>query len=359
MNEKLLVWPHALIEGISNQKILKLRHIMKTTKKIRTLSLLVTMFLLVPSTSFSININSTSIKGLAEAYGFMLGQEFTLSRITEEFPELSMDMNLTNASFNSTFPTIKKNLETNLTEAVGEEMFGEWESEWEENIQDTLGKQQLTKQLAIEYLAKVKRRSKGEIESPILEYMLAVQYESHPVDEFLEGFRQRYETTGDGKSQGIKLKLQLPLSWAQKDGERPHIVKKWVSQNGTGADVMLLDIRDTGDYTPTDDEVEELVSSDGVREMVPSGAEYIDSGLFSLEMRKGYWLEMSMNQNRAGIRAYQHFGMYQLFFRGKAIGLSCQTMSPAKDKAKAVNAYKKIKPLCQQVLNSMVLLQAY
>ena len=46
------------------------------------------------SASLAINFNPTSIKGMAQAYGFVLGQEYSLSRIEKEFPELTADVEL-------------------------------------------------------------------------------------------------------------------------------------------------------------------------------------------------------------------------------------------------------------------------
>jgi hypothetical protein len=179
------------------------------------------------------------------------------------------------------------------------------------------------------------------------------------VGEFLDGYRQRFNSDGHRKAQELKLVLQLPRSWKEEEGERPHIVKKWVSQNGTGMEIIHLDIRDSEGYTPANNEIETLVSSGEIKDTVPDGATYINSGVFLLEMRKGYWMEMSRHQERAGINLYIHSAMHQLFFRGKAIGVMCSAMSPNEHRAKADEAYKSIHPLCQQVLNSLVLLQAY
>jgi len=178
-----------------------------------------------PVTSFAIISNPTSVKGVWQAYGFVLGQEFYLSRIAKEFPELSGGVELARAQFGSTFPDIKAKLETQLKNAMGEKLFQETATNLRKKIQETLGRQQITGEIATNFLEQVKGRSKGEIESPVLEYLLAVQYTANPVGEFADGYRQRYQTDGSGKSQGIKLNLQPPPSWAAKEGERPHIVK--------------------------------------------------------------------------------------------------------------------------------------
>lgn len=331
-------------------------HILKQARIILFILLTLTV---LPATSFAINFNSTSVKGVAQAYGFVLGQEFSLSRIAKEFPELSGGVELARSEFGSTFPDIKTKLEIQLKNAMGEKLFQETATNLRTKLRENLGRQQITREIAANFLDQVKGRSKGEIESPVLEYLLAVKYTANPVGEFADGYRQRYQTDGAGKSQGIKLKLQLPRSWAAKEGERPHIVKKWVSENGTGLEIIILDIRDAEGYNPTKKEMEEFVRSGEVKEAVPEGSAYVASGNFTLEMHTGYWVQMAMLVERAEMKSYQDVLMYQFFFQGKAVGLMCQTGGPETEKSKVNEAFRRIRPLCQQILNSLVLTQAY
>jgi len=311
------------------------------------------------SAALAINFNSTSIKGIAQAYGFVLGQEYSLWRIENELPEFTAGVALARAQFGSTFPNIKDKLETELKKAMGEKLFQETKTTLQIKIKSTLGRQTITKEIARNFLQQVKERSKGEIESPVLEYLLTVKYEVNPVGEFADRFRQHFSTDGTGKSQGLKVNLQLPRSWQGKDGERPHIVQKWVSENGTGLETILLDIRDSQGYEPTKKEMEEFVQSGEVKGTVPDGSTYIASGNFTIEKRNGYWVQMSMPLERAGMKMYQSALIYQFFFRGKAIGIMCQAGGPESEKIKIDDAFKRVQPLCQQVLNSIVLPQAY
>lgn len=310
-------------------------------------------------TAAELNFNQRSIKELGQAYGYVLGQDFSLERIKKEYPELSPIVMLVNAQFNSSFPSIKSKLQEQLVTALGKKLFNTVDQGLKKQLRATLGKQVLTNDIAQEFLQQVKERAEGNIESPFIEYMLAVKYLSYPAGEFVDGYLQRFNSEGHRKSQGLKIALHAPRSWKAKEGERPHIVKKWVSQNGNGLETISLDIRDTEGSTPTNSEVESFVSSGEVKNFVSSGESYIDSGVFSLEMRKGYWVEMAVSQERVGSKLYQRVIMYQLFFRGKAIGLMCNAGSLNGNGEKADEAYKRIKPLCQQVINSLVLLQAY
>lgn len=308
----------------------------------------------------TLNYTHTSIKALSKAYGFALGQEFGLARVERTYPEAAMQVELARLTFNSAFPDIKKKLEAELTAAMTEAKFKELRGEMEKKIRPLLTKQQLTPQLAQQFLDQVKVRAKGEdMEADVLRYLLAVRYASNPVVEFADGFRQRFRTDGAGKSQGIRLALQLPRSWLGKDGERPHIVQTWTSEGGTGGTMIALDIRDAQGYNPDRREMERFVKSGEVREVVPDGGTFHDVGTFTMEQRSGYWVDMSVKLERAGLRMYGRGTMHQLFINGKAVGLLCTSYSKEDEPQKANAAAKLNKPICQQVLNSLVLEQAY
>jgi hypothetical protein len=266
--------------------------------------------------------NQTSIKAISKAYGFILGQEFSLARVERTYPVATMQVELARVTFNSAFPDIKKKIEAELTAALTEPKFKELSTGMDNKIRPFLTKQQLTPQLAQQFLEQVTARAKGDkIEPDVLRYLLAIRYATNPVEEFGDGFRQRFRTDGTGKSQGIRLVLQLPRSWFAKDGERPHIVQKWTSEGGTGSSMIMLDIRDAQGYNPDRREMERFVKSGEVREAVPDGGTMHDAGTFTMEQRTGYWLDMSVKLERAGFRMYERSTMHQLFINGKSIGL--------------------------------------
>lgn len=327
--------------------------------KIKRWLFILTVLSLCPITSHAINFNPTSVKGIAQTYGFVLGQEYSLSRIEHNFPELAIGVMLARAQFSATFPDIKIKLEAQLQSAMSDKQFEKTASTIQTKILEALALQPITKEIAANYFEQIKDRSKGKIESPMLEYLLAVKYAVNPVGEFEDDFRQRYETDGTGKSQGIKLKLQLPRSWLGKDGERPHIVQKWVSENGTGLESIMLSIRDTEGYKPTNKNMKDFVNSGEVKSTVPEGATFVAAGNFNLEMKTGYWMQTTMSIERAGMKMYQDALIYQLPFRGKWIGVQCFVGGQEDEATRVDETFERIRPLCQQVLNSLVLTQAY
>ena len=333
------------------------REICRFRKSLVKWALLLLSF--TPIFSSAATSSAASIKEVAQAYGFVLGQEYTLDLVARQYPDMDLRVSLARSQFGAAFPNINSKLEAQLKEALGPKGFEELGKSIQSKIYETLSKQRLSRDDAVGFFEQIKARSKGDIESPVLESLLAVNYMRYPVGEFADGFRQRFQTDGSGKAQGIKLKLQLPKSWIAKDGERPHIVQKWSSRNSDAVQMIHLDIRDGEGYAPSKSDMEKFVKSGEVKDAVAEGATYVDSGNFTLEKQTGYWLQMNLSQERAGRKFYQEAVMYQLFFRGKGIGIMCAAISPDDEREKAGEAFKQMRPICQQVLNSLVLLQAY
>lgn len=324
-----------------------------------TVNVILFCFQVAPVQATDNDFNQAYVKGISEAYGFILGQEYSLDRIVKKFPDLASSAKVAKAKFNASFPGIKTKIKDQLIKTLGKQIYEKIDLGLKRKMKENLGGEVLTKEIAYNFIQEVGERAEGRIDSPIIEYILSVKYHQNPASELIDGYEQRFSSEGHAKSEGVKLKLRLPKSWKAKEGERPHIVQKWVSKNGTGTEMILLDIRDNEGYTPTGSEIKSFVNSGEVKGVIPNGGKHIDSGVFSLEMQEGYWVEISFVQERAGIAVYQRYIMHQLFFRGKAIGLMCSASTTTDEKAKADEAFKRIKPLCQQVLNSLVLLQAY
>lgn len=317
------------------------------------------MLCFVPCMAIAANFSSVTINGISKAYGYVLGQDYALTQIEKEYPDLAVNVILARAQFGATFPGSRIKLELRLKEIWGEKAFKALADTMQAKVVEMGSHQKVTRASAIDFLGQVEARSKGAIHSPVLEYLLATEYQNNSLREFVEGFRQRFQTDGSGKSQGIKVNLQLPKSWTAKDGERPHIVQKWVSINSDYTELIQLIVMDAEGYNPTKQETLQFVADGEAKTVIPAGATYVASGNVSLEKQTGYWVEMTMPVERAGFTMYQELLMYQMFFHGKGIAILCSTGGQIDQQAKVGEAFKRMKPLCQQVLNTLVLPQAY
>jgi hypothetical protein len=332
-------------------------HISQTL--IRNILILVVL-IISPAVSYAININSKSTKELAQTYGFLYGQDGSLSRIEAEFPELSGQVLIVRSQFDAAFPNIKAKIAAEIRRAFGEHAHQKMMENVKAKLDPVIAQQRITPQVAADFLSMVKARANGEIDSPVLEYLLTVKYADNPAREMQDRFRQIYRTDGTGKSRGVRVSIQLPRSWLAGESERPHIVKKWVSENGNGMNMAQLLINDVPEVDNlTKAEVAEYLKSGEAKDAVPEGHTLVASGPVTVEKSNGYWVQISGTMERAERMVYQNMLTYNFFFRGKYISLMCSSLGAPEDKQDVDEAFRHHRPLCQQVLNTLVLPQSY
>lgn len=297
------------------------------------------------------------IKALSKAYGFFVGQEISLGMIERDFPDLSAQVALSRFMFDAAFGTSIRGIETELTKVLGANATAEIASEGRKRLVPILEKNRFSQADAQQFIETMKSRAKGEnIESDVLETLLARKYQTNPVAEFTDGWRQRYRSDGSGKSLGLQISMQLPKSWRAKEGERPHIVQKWVSKGGHGGTMIMLIVNDTKEPEPSAADIKAWAKSN---DLVPDGATLISSKTFSTEKRTGILLEYSHEQERIEMEMYTKATAYTLFVKGRMVQILCGVYAPKSEKHQADKEYTLVKPVCQQVMNSVVFPQIY
>lgn len=336
---------------------------MSGTPRVKLACFILMALLCVPASALNqvatlINHNEKSVKGLAKTYGFLIGQQLTLDEIDRRHPEHKTEAFMARLTFDAAFPRLLLDLEAELRAIVGSEKLVELRAQLLAQL-DAI-RQPVDSKGASEFLKEVHGRAKGEGMDPeVLAYLLAIRYARQPASEFSDGFRERFQTDGTGKSQGLRLTLQLPRSWQAQEGERPHIVKKWISEGGTGLSMVALDIRDTGGVTLTSADIADLLKSGDIRQMFAGLGAVSDASPFSVERQPGLLVRLSLPQERLGLRLFSEGAIYQVYFRGKAIGITCMASRPEPDRVGAADAWKGLEPLCKQIANSLVLSQVY
>ncbi len=206
------------------------------------------IFIVLLSIAFSQNAVGKASKepihvDLTKTLGFIMGQRFSLNRIKAEYPTLSLQAKIAELEFNSSFGTSEKNIEKEL-KGLFKDKYSEFISIMRKQLDDTLKSQQITQDIAVQFLEEVKLRAAGEIPSPILETLLIYQFKENPVNELLRGFKTIYRTEGHPKSKGLDLQIEYPRSWSKREGNRPNVIKYFSSNNGRGPAGALIMTRD-------------------------------------------------------------------------------------------------------------------
>ncbi|HBJ28120.1 MAG: hypothetical protein CL810_05370 [Cobetia sp.] len=311
------------------------------------------------------------INTLSSTYGFVIAQDITLSRIADEYPGLAPDAELASAYFKNAFPKITHRLAENLATLMGKdharEVLEGIRRQIKKELDSQLTSDKLTSDFAARFIEAIHLRAQGEyLPSPFKEFLLATKYQIEPVYELYDGYFQEFHTKGHAKSLGINLALHLPASWSAADGRLPHIVQKWQSQAGTGTDMIILEIYDLHGDTVSDAQLKVMAATDQLAQWAPINSQMLDSGLTRVDNRQVYWFDIAMTQRHQGTPITSQTREYGLFLDDKLIRLHCTSYHPTADgttyaKAKTDltvdDGFSEIKPLCEGVMGSLVVME--
>ncbi len=317
---------------------------------------------LVPSAASAASLNPSrpAVISISRAYGFVAGQGIALDLIAEAHPQLASQVAAARESFDAAFPEAEKKLEAELRSIFGPAAFLQFRNDMLDAVIDAQSKAPRSLEEAGSFLAEVQRRARGEgLDQDVLDYLLATQYAADPAAEFADGFRQRFRSDGSGKAQGVRLRLQLPRSWAAKEGELGHVVQKWTSEGGNGNAMILLGVQDARGFNPTKEDIARFIAQGGVRELAIGDNEIVDASPYTLETLPGFSALLRSVTGPEQQRIQSWTQMYQVFFRGKAISVMCVAIGREQDSAAVDQRLRSIQPLCRQVASSLVIEQLY
>lgn len=216
----------------------------------------------------------------------------------------------------------------------------------------------LSETTALGFISELEGRAKWVVDADNLPALLAVRYGLDPAQEIVDGHVSTYVGSGDPKLLGLELRLDLPISWKQEAGKRPHVVSKWNDQNGTGLAIFMLMVQDVGQPMTAQD-LADFTAADP-REMLPDGANYLDGGTFILEGFNGIKMRYRMKVQRLDADLEQITDQYMLPLpSGKIVFLSCQVATPPDGPEKLEDRFTRFEPACYRMVNSLVLTSNY
>ncbi len=177
--------------------------------------------------------------------------------------------------------------------------------------------------------------------------------------EFTSGNRSKFSTAGHPKSKGINMALSYPNSWKAKEGERPNIVQKFVSDGGKGLEMAFIvtkSLPHSSGTTISENEMKELYTPTEMKNMVPPGARFIAAKPTKIESLPAGILEYSMRQERAGVTIDSQFISYSFIYGTTVVQLVCAvTVGPATTPGALSQKMEDFKPLFLLMANSIVL----
>ena len=316
------------------------------------------------TTTFAeIKLSNPLAKDIGKAYGFYLGQHYSLHEILIKYPSLSRQAVIAEKEFSATFKS--------SIEGMGAIMSKNAKAGWLK-IQSQLAKQiassidinQFTEIQARQFIDLVRERAKGNIESPVIETFLLFKsgYQEHPNREFLDGYKYKYKTNGSGKAKGVAFSIESPKTWVAKEGNRPNIVQKFVSENGRGLEMLLVLIKEMP-LQPEEGiakkDILEILNPKDIKDLLPAGSTYINSGELTLENLPGYWVHFKISMSRMRNTIDMETIMYTIFYENKMIQIQGQVMTAVNGKHIDHGGLKKYEQLFDLMVNSFVLRDMY
>ena len=321
----------------------------------RLLALLAASLVTLSAQAFSLNQNS--LNGLARVYGYLIGQEQSLKFIESSYPEFQQDILLVRLKFQSAYPDLKDKTANKIIELTGEQgksLISNMEQQIAANAPKAIPKNQ-----AVEFLKTVENRADGKIENqPTRDFMLAITYFENPGLEIAEKKTQKFNTKNEPKAKGLDLSITLPLSWTEQEGTTPNTVRSWKSEAGSGASLISLLVRDTGD-TRTKVQVQRAIERKELGNMVnPNGD--IKKVIYSeVGNQPGWYAEVELTQKRLEFEIFQTYKNLQVLYGGKTIEIGCSSGNIVAKKDEALKEAKRVESLCKAVMLSLVINNLY
>lgn len=311
-----------------------------------------------------LNGNERGTTALGKAWGFFFGQMYRLDRIEQSHPDLRPAVFGARAELQAAFPDLESHAERSFRSwGTSEDQLAKLRQHLRDQLQKLSAYEPMDRESAVDFLNAVRRRATGQdVPEDILQYLLATAFMDRPHVELLRGWRKDYSSRNHPKAKGVEVRLKVPRSFKQEEGERPNVVAKWTSEGGNGSQVMLLMVFDGDESAPSRQEIDDdlrMGEYSQIRSSLSEVGKVLSLRSFSQERAAGYVADIESHHERAGVEMTLRQRLHVLFVKGRAVNFSCQ-IGTARDLADTLEArMAKWSELCRLTLNSLVLPQQY
>ena len=333
-------------------------------KKAVRLILLLLVLIVSPFNAYAeIKLSNALAKDIGQAYGFYLGQNYSLSEISKKYPSVSGLALLAEKEFSVTFRSSIEGMDALMAKYAKSE-WNKIKNQLTAQIASSINIEQISETQARQFVELVRERAKGKIDSPVIETLLLFKsgYENNPEREFLDGYKYKYSTNGAGKAKGVAFSIESPKTWVAKEGDRPNIVQKFVSENGRGLELLLVLIKEVPlqpGETIKEKDVLEILNPKDIQDFIPDGGVYINSGKLTLENLPGFWVHFKMDMARVKSTVGMEIIMYTIFYKNKMIQIQGGVMTSINGEPAERGGLKKYEKLFDVMANSFVISNMY
>lgn len=175
----------------------------------------------------------------------------------------------------------------------------------------------------------------------------------------VDACRQAFSIKAHPKAKGTDFTISYPIGWKAEEGERPNVVQKFTSDDGTGLEtviVMTLDMRDANGKSPSKRDIDAILNPANGRQQIPDGSKFVSAERISVEGDPALAIEFVQKSDRAGIALMTQ--TWSVFFvQGTTlVQVMCMVAgSPDADEAWIGARMAQFKPLFKLMVNSIVI----
>jgi hypothetical protein len=307
------------------------------------------------------NIKKPKVQRVAQAYGYLIGQEHSINIIKNEFPQFENDMLNAEMAFNSTFGKSRSGIKEYLLNLLGEEKFIDFDNKLILEIENRTVNVEYSEEMVLNFIEELKKRANGDIETPILETFLSFEYADSPHQELLAGFTTIFKTKGHLKSKNTDWQIRVPKSWRAKEADRPNIIQNFIDDFGDGLQGIMLMVKDIPTQKEkilTEQEKDEFFSEEESKEYVPDGATFISFTKMNFDNKIGGMLEVEQVIQRLDFKLKIRMVQFMFIFENKVYSL-VGSVSSFNIEDDLTSKTKKYLPLYKLVANSIVINEQY
>jgi len=300
-------------------------------------------------------INNTVITEMSQAYGFKIGQDYSLEIIEKKYPDLKPKIQIAKLKFEKSFGNSISTIDSILSSKGAEWL--KIKQQLKDQVKSSVNLSGYNFEQLQDFVSSVESRANGDIPNPIIGTLLTfnTNYLKNPTYEFTDGFKYRFKSTGNLKAKNVDFHIDLPKSWLSKEGNRPNIVQKFVSQNGHGlvmALVLILEL--PGVSNISEEDIKELSQKEESKEMLPKNSQFINSGFIKIDGLPGIFQEYKISQTQIDNEVLMHTVNYNVYYRNKMISVQCSVSSTSDDEKNTDSVFNKYKELFKLIAGSLV-----
>lgn len=218
--------------------------------RMRVIAAILSFFLIGTFTIAQEQVRKRAVEAdLAMTFGFVEGQKFMVERLTTKYPSLKLKAIMAVTKWDTSFARASTAVEQRLSKLMADQWPALRQQLMEQNRQKLIELESgYSERNAEQYIDEIDRRSSTGPSGamlPVKQMLLSCHpdFAIAPDQEFTHGWVNEFSSAAHPKAKGLELKLKVPASWSQAEGDRPNIVQKWRSDGGHGDDQFILQIR--------------------------------------------------------------------------------------------------------------------